>query len=91
MWSKIAITNEEMRKYRLKLFKWFKSFYRILKYKKVEEYNPNKQQKTLIVIDMTADMLSNRKLNPIVTELFIRGIKQNISLVFIRQSYFTLP
>ena len=91
MWSKIAITNEEMRKYRLKLFKWFKSFYRILKYKKVEEYNPNKQQKTLIVIDMIADMLSNRKLNPIVTELFIRGRKQNISLVFIRQSYFTLP
>ena len=91
MWSKIAITNEEMRKYRLKLFKWFKSFYRILKYKKVEEYNPNKQQKTLIVIDMIADMLSNRKLNLIVTELFIRGRKQNISLVFIRQSYFTLP
>ena len=66
-------------------------FYRILKYKKVEEYNPNKNQKTLIVINMIADMLSNRKLNPIVTELFIRGRKQNISLVFIRQSYFTLP
>ena len=91
MWSKIAITNEEMRKYRLKLFKWFFGFYRILKYKKVEEYNPNKKQKTLTVINMIADMLSNRKLNRIVTELFIRGRKQNISLVFIRQSYFTLP
>ena len=91
MWSKIAITNEEMRKYRLKLFKWVFGFYRILKYKKVEEYNPNKKQKTLIVINMIADMLSNTKLNPIVTELFIRGRKQNISLVFIRQSYFTLP
>ena len=36
---------------------------------------------------MIADMLSNKKLNPIVTELFIRGRKLNISLVFITQSY----
>ena len=35
-------------------------------------------------------MLSNKKLNPIVTELFIRGRKLNISLVFITQSYFTV-
>ena len=34
---------------------------------------------------MIADMLSNKKLNPIVTELFIRGRKPNISLVFITQ------
>ena len=40
---------------------------------------------------MIADMLSNKKLNPIVTELFIRGRKLNISLVFITQSYFTIP
>ena len=54
-------------------------------YKSVEEYNPNKEQKILIVFDdMIADMLSNKKLNPIVTELFIRGRKLNISLdVFI--------
>ena len=53
-------------------------------YKNVEEYNPNKEQKILIVFDdMIADMLSNKKLNPIVTELFIRGRKLNISLVFI--------
>ena len=38
-----------------------------------------------------ADMLSNKKLNPIVTELFIRGRKLNISLVFITQSYFAVP
>ena len=38
--------------------------------------------------DMTADMLSNEKINPILTELFIRAIKLNISLVFITQSYF---
>ena len=36
-------------------------------------------------------MLSNKKLNPIVTELFIRGRKLNISLVFITQSYFAVP
>ena len=40
---------------------------------------------------MIADMLSNKKLNPIVTELFIRGKKLNISLVFITQSYFAVP
>ena len=52
-------------------------------YKNVEEYNPNKEQKILIVFDdMIADMLSNKKLNPIVTELFIRGRKLNISIVF---------
>ena len=40
---------------------------------------------------MIADMLSNKKLNPIVTQLFIRGRKQNIYLVFITQSYFAVP
>ena len=40
---------------------------------------------------MIADMLSNTKLNPIVTELFIRGRKLNISLFFIAQFYFALP
>ena len=40
---------------------------------------------------MTADMLSNKKLNPIVTELFIGGNKLHISLLFITQSYFALP
>ena len=40
---------------------------------------------------MIADMLSNKKLNPIVTELFIRGRKLNISLVFITQSSFAVP
>ena len=61
-------------------------------YKNIEDYNPNKKRKTLIVFDnMIADMLSNKKLNPIVTELFIRGRKLNISLVFITQSYFAVP
>ena len=37
---------------------------------------------------MIADKISNKKLNPVVTELFIRGRKLNISIVFITQSYF---
>ena len=61
-------------------------------YKNIEGYNPNKKRKILIVFDnMIADMLSNKKLNPIVTELFIRGRKLNISLVFITQSDFPVP
>ena len=53
-------------------------------YKNIEDYNPNKKRKILIVSDdMIADMLSNKKLNPVVTELFIRGRKLHISFVFI--------
>ena len=60
--------------------------------KNIEEYNPNKKQKILIVFDdMIANMLSNNKLNSIVTDLFIRRRKINISLAFITQSYFALP
>ena len=61
-------------------------------YKNIEDYNPGKKRKVLIVSDdMMADMINNNKLNPIVTELFIRGRKLNISIVFITQSYFKLP
>ena len=60
-------------------------------YKNIEEYNSNKKRKILTVFaDMIVDMLNNKKLNPIVTELFIRGRKLNISLVFITQSYFAV-
>ena len=37
---------------------------------------------------MIVDMINNKKLNSVVTELFIRGWKLNISIVFIKQSYF---
>ena len=58
-------------------------------YKNIEDYNPDKKRKILIVFDdMTADMINNKKLNPVVTELFIRGRKLNISIVIITQSYF---
>ena len=53
-------------------------------YKNIEYYNPGKKRKILIVFDdMIADMINNKKLNPVVTELFIRGRKLNISIVFI--------
>ena len=61
-------------------------------YKNIEDYNPNKKRKILIVFDdMIADMLSNKKLTSIVTGLFIRGRKLNISLAFITESYFAVP
>ena len=40
---------------------------------------------------MIAHMINNKKLNPVVTELFIRGRKLNISIIFITQSYFKMP
>ena len=53
-------------------------------YKNIEDYNPGKKRKIIIVFDdMIADMINNKKLNPVVTELFIRGRKLNISIVFI--------
>ena len=61
-------------------------------YKNIKEYKPNKKLKILIAFDdMIADMLCNKKLNPIVSELFIRGRKLNIFLVFITESYFAVP
>ena len=61
-------------------------------HKNIEEYNTNKKRKTLTEFDdMIADMLINIKLNPIVTTLFFRGRKLNISLGFITQSYFKVP
>ena len=46
---------------------------------------------TIVCYDTIADMLSNKKINSIVTELFIRGRKLNISLAFVTQSYFAVP
>ena len=61
-------------------------------YKNIDEYNVDKECKILIVFDdMIADMINNKKLNSIVTKLFIRGRKLNISLAFITQSYFKVP
>ena len=60
-------------------------------YKNIEDYNPGKKCKILIVFDdIIADIINN-KLNPVVTELFIRGRKLNISIVVITRSYLKVP
>ena len=61
-------------------------------YKNIEDYNPEKKRKILIVFDdMIADMINNKKFNPVVTELFIRDQKTGLSLIFTSQSYFKVP
>ena len=61
-------------------------------YKNIEDYNPGKKRIILIEFDdLISDMINNKNLNPVVTELFIRGRKLNISFVFITQSHFKMP
>ena len=61
-------------------------------YKNTEKQNLGKKRKVLIAFDdMIADMINNKKLNPIVNELFIRGRKVNILTAFITQSDFKVP
>ena len=61
-------------------------------YENIDEYNPNRQRKILIVFDdMIADIMTNKKFQAIIKELFIRCRKLNILLVFITQSCFSVP
>ena len=61
-------------------------------YENLEDYNPTEKRRVLIVFDdMIADIESNKKLSPIVTELILRERKLNISIVFILQFYFKVP
>ena len=61
-------------------------------YKNIDNYNLDKENKILIVFDdIVAYMINNKKLNSIITELFISGRELNISLVFITQSDFKVP
>ena len=61
-------------------------------YQNIDDYNPNRKRKILIVFDdMIADIMTNKKFQAIIKELFIRCRKLNISLVFITQSYFSVP
>ena len=61
-------------------------------YEDIDNYNPKRDKKVLIVFDdMIADIMSNKKFQAIIKELFIRCRKLNISLVFITQSYFFVP
>ena len=60
-------------------------------YENIHDYNPNRRRKILIVFDdMIPDILTNKKFQTIVRELFMRCRKLNISLVFISQSYFSV-
>ena len=61
-------------------------------YENTDDYNPTRKRKTLIVFDdIIADIMTNKKFQAIIKELFIRRRKLNISLVFITQSYFSVP
>ena len=61
-------------------------------YENVDNYNPSRKRKILIIFDdMIADIMTNKKFQSIIKELFIRCRKVNISLVFITQSYFSVP
>ena len=61
-------------------------------YENIDNYNPSRKRKILIVFDdMIADIMTNKKFQAIIKELFIRCRKLNISLVFITQSYFSVP
>ena len=61
-------------------------------YEDIDLYNPNRQRKVLIAFDyMIADIMTNKDFQSIIKELFIRCRKINISLVFITQSYFSVP
>ena len=61
-------------------------------YETIEDYNPTKERRVLIVFDnVITDMESSKTLSPIVTELFLKGRKLNVSLVFISQPNFKMP
>ena len=61
-------------------------------YENIDDHNPIRKRKKLIVFhDMIADIMDNRRFQTIIKELFIRCRKLNISLVFITQSYFSVP
>ena len=65
-------------------------------YQNLEDYNQTKKRWELNMMileldDMIADMESNEKLSPIVSELFLRGRKLNVSLVFLSQFYLEVP
>ena len=61
-------------------------------YNNIDDYNPSRKRKILIVFDdMIADIMTNKKFQAIIKELFITCRKLNSLLVFIRQSYFSVP
>ena len=94
--KKILIFHQRRRNDKIKDFNDPNVFIKYLNdiqdvYKNIETYNIDKKRKILIVFDdMITDMI-NKKLDPVVTELLIRGRKLNISVVFSTQSCFKVP
>ena len=94
--KKILIFHQRRRNDKIKHFNDPNVFIKCLNdiqdvYKNIEKYNIRKNRKILIVFDdMITDMI-NKKLDPVVTELLIRGRKLNISVVFSTQSCFKVP
>ena len=61
-------------------------------YNNIDGYNLRRKREVLIVFDdMIADIMTNKIFQAIIKELFIRFRKLNISLVYITQSYFSVP
>ena len=61
-------------------------------YNNIDNYDPNRNRKILIVFDgMIADIMTNKKFQAIIKELFSRSRKLNISLAFTTESYFSVP
>ena len=61
-------------------------------YENLNNYNSSRKRKILIVFDdKAADIMTNKRFQSIIKELFIRCIKLNISLIFITQNYFSVP
>ena len=61
-------------------------------YENINDYNPSRERKILTLFDdMIAEIMTNKKFQAIIKELYIRCRKLNISLVFITQSYFAVP
>ena len=60
-------------------------------YENIDDYNPVRKKKLIVLDEMIADMMTNKKFQAIIEELFIRRRKLNTSLVFITQSFFRVP
>ena len=60
-------------------------------YENINDYNPIRKRKKIVFDDMIADIITNKKFQAIIKELFIRCRKLNISHVFITQFYFSVP
>ena len=85
--EKVGIDHHDDRKAYIEYSKDMRDVYR-----NIDEYNPDIENKTLVVLDdMIADMINNRKLDSTVNELIVRGRKLNIFLVFATQLSFKVP